>query len=117
MCFSVFNLTCAADVAWKAPRVSCSESQLVLAGNVGRKIWADWSASSELESEPVGAAGLVAVLSSCPVAKDEWNWMKDKNTLCHVESVLTCALLVGVTLLHFCRNIHTRVNILPAMSI
>ena len=47
---------------------------MVLAGDVGRKIWADRSASSELKSEPVGAAGLIAVWSGCPVTKDEWRW-------------------------------------------
>ena len=74
--FTMFSFTCAADVDWRAHFVSCSESWLVLAGNVGGQIWADWSASSELESEPVVAAGLIAVLSGCPVAKDEWSWKK-----------------------------------------
>ena len=113
----MFSFTCAADVAWRAHFVSCSESWLVLAGNVGGQIWADRGAGSELESEPVVAAGLIAVWSGCPVAKYEWSWKKDIIKLCQVGPILTCALLVGVTLLHFCRNIHTRIKILPAMSI
>ena len=57
----MFSITCAVDAAWRAARVSCSESQLVLAGNVGGEVWADRSAGPQLEPKPVGAACLVAV--------------------------------------------------------
>ena len=114
----MFSFTCAADVAGRAHFVSCSESWLVLAGNVGGQIWADWSAGSQLEFEPVVAAGLIAVWSGCPISKDEWSWKKSLNQLCLVGLILTCALLAGVTLFHiFCQIVPTRVKILPAMSI
>ena len=74
----MFNFTCAVDLAWRAPCVSCSESQLVLAGNVGGQVWVwvDQVAGPQLELEPVGAAGLVAVGGSCPGTKDERSWVK-----------------------------------------
>ena len=60
--------------AWWAPHVSCSESELVLAGNVGGKVWADGSAGPDLQPEPFCSTGLVAVGSACPGTKDEWIW-------------------------------------------
>ena len=42
---------------------------------------------------------------------------KGLNLFFHVGSKLTCALLVGVTLLHISQNVRTRVKIIPAMSI
>ena len=59
---------------------------MVLARNVGGKIWADRGAGSELESEPIGAAGLIAVRSNCPVAEDEWSWEKGLNQLSHEKN-------------------------------
>ena len=71
--FSVFfaQLTCTVETAWRAPHVSCSESELVLAGNVGGKVWADGSAGPGLQPEPFCSTGLVAVGSACPGTKDE----------------------------------------------
>ena len=60
--------------AWRAPHISCSESELVLAGNVGGKVWADGSASPDLQPEPFCSTGLVAVGSACPGTKDERIW-------------------------------------------
>ena len=49
---------------------------MVLAGDVGGQVWVwvDQVAGPQLELEPVGATGLVAVRSGCPVTKDEWRW-------------------------------------------
>ena len=80
----MFSITCAVDAAWRAARVSCSESQLVLAGNVGGEVWADRIAGPQLELEPVGATGLFAVRGSCPVTKDERSW---KNGIISVMQV------------------------------
>ena len=49
---------------------------MILAGNVGGKVWADRIAGPQLELEPVGAAALVAVRGSCPGTKDERSWKK-----------------------------------------
>ena len=42
-----------------------------MAGEVGRKVRADWDAGPQLEIEPGGAARLVAVVSVHPRTKDE----------------------------------------------
>ena len=68
---NIRNITCATNVAWRAGYVSCSESGLILAGEVGRKVRADQDAGSQLEIEPGGAASLVAVGGVHPGTKDE----------------------------------------------
>ena len=44
---------------------------MILAGEVGRKVWTDWDAGPQLEIEPGGATGLVAVAGVNPGTKDE----------------------------------------------
>ena len=59
---------------------------MVLAGDVGGQVWVwvDQVAGPQLELEPVGATGLVAVRGSCPVTKDERSW---KNGIISVMQV------------------------------
>ena len=68
---NIRNITCATNVAWRTGYVSCSESGLILAGEVGRKVRADRDAGPQLEIEPGGAAGLVANVGVHPRTKDE----------------------------------------------
>ena len=62
----MFYTTCTVEDTSRAHCSSCSESDLILAGEVGRKVWADQAAGSQLEIEPVVSASLVAVVSVRP---------------------------------------------------
>ena len=62
----MFDTTCTVDDTRRAHRSSWSESDLILAGEVIRKVWADQAARSRLEVEPVVSASLVAVGSLPP---------------------------------------------------
>ena len=62
----LFDTTCTVEDTRRAHRSSCSESGLILAGEVIRKGWADQAARSRLEKEPVVSASLVAVESPPP---------------------------------------------------
>ena len=62
----IFDTTCTVEDTRRAHRSSCSESGLILAGEVGRKVWADQAARSQLEKEPVVSTSLVAVVSVRP---------------------------------------------------
>ena len=84
-----------------APHVSCSESELVLAGNIGGKVWADGSASPDLQPEPFCSTGLVAVGSACPGTKDERIWKEGISLVYQKRSLLTCALLADIALFFF----------------
>ena len=67
----VFCTTCAINITWRTNPVSGSKSELILAGEVGRKVRADRDAGPQLEIEPGGAASCVAVVSVHPRTKDE----------------------------------------------
>ena len=62
----VFDTTCTVEDTRRAHRSSCSESGLILAGEVFRKVWADQAARSHLEEKPFVSASLVAVESLPP---------------------------------------------------
>ena len=62
----LFDTTCTVEDTRRARRSSCSESGLILAGEVGWKVWADQAARSRLEKEPVVSTSLVAVVSVRP---------------------------------------------------
>ena len=59
-------ITCTVNDTSRAHCSPCSESDLILAGEVGWKVWADKAAGSQLEKEPVVSASLVAVVSVRP---------------------------------------------------
>ena len=85
----VFDTTCTVEDTRRAHRSSCSESGLILAGEVGRKVWADQAARSWLEKKPIVSASLVAVESLPPWTIGErilkhflsWFWVR-KGHLC-----------------------------------
>ena len=62
----MFDTTCTVEDTRRAHDRSCSDSDLILAGEVGWKVWADQAARSRLEVEPVVSASLVAVGSLPP---------------------------------------------------
>ena len=85
----MFDTTCTVDDTRRAHRSSCSESGLILAGEVIRKVWADQAARSRLEKKPFVSASLVAVESLPPWTIGErilkhflsWFWVR-KVHLC-----------------------------------
>ena len=62
----MFDTTCTVEDTRRAHRSSCSESGLILAGEVGWEVWADQAARLRLGIEPVVSASLVAVVSVRP---------------------------------------------------
>ena len=62
----MFDTTCTVEDTRRAHRSSCSESGLILAGEVRQKVWADQAARSRLEKKPIVSTSLVAVGSLPP---------------------------------------------------
>ena len=110
----IFDTTCTVEDTRRAHRSSCSESGLILAGEVGWKVWADQAARSRLEKKPFVSASLVAVESLPPWTIGErilkhflsWFWVKR----------VTCALMVDITLLHLSGTVHNHIEIFSAFS-
>ena len=85
----MFYITCTVNDTSRAHCSPYSESDLILAGEVGWKVWADQAAGSWLEKKPVVSASLVAVESLPPWSICErilkhflsWFWVR-KVHLC-----------------------------------